>query len=190
MAAEYFMTEVVDSRTAGPAQGFVALAAARAAAAGAELPFVLEAIREAQEQVGFIGVLDTVKFLVEGGRVTHLNRWLGSALRLYPILYIHQGQIRLLGMARAKGKAVERMLTWVKENLPPEGLSIAIAHTDAFAEAEALKEQILTHFHPVEYFITELTPVIGAHAGPGLLGIAWWKHTPAEKEEDDVETEL
>ncbi len=189
MAAEYFMTEVVDSRTAGPAQGFVALAAARAAAAGAELPMVVEAIHEAQEQVGFIGVLDTVKFLVEGGRVTHLNRLLGSALRLYPILYIHQGQIRLLGMARAKGKAIERMLTWVKENLPREGLSIAIAHTDALAEAEALKEQILAHFHPREYFITELTPVIGAHAGPGLLGIAWWSHTPAERKENDVQTE-
>lgn len=190
MAAEYFQAEIVDSRTAGPAQGFVALAAVRATASGADLPQVLEAIQQAQERVGFIGVLDTVKFLVEGGRVAHLNRWLGSALRLYPILYIHQGQIRLLGMARTKGKAIERMLAWLKDNLHPEGLSIAIAHTDAFEEAEALKEQILAQFRPMEYFVTELTPVIGAHAGPGLLGVAWWIHAPGRRKEKDVKAEI
>jgi DegV family protein with EDD domain len=176
MAADHFLAEVVDSRTAGPAQGFVALAAARAVASGADLKTILEVIQEAQKNVGFVGALDTVKFLIEGGRVAHLHRWLQSALRLYPLLYIHQGQIRLIGMARTKAKAVERMLAWLRENLPSEGLSLAVAHTDAFEEATALEKRLLSLFHPDEHFLTELTPVIGAHAGPGLLGVAWWAH--------------
>ncbi len=174
MAAEHFLAEVVDSRTAGPAQGFVALAAARAVASGANLQTVLEVIQEAQKNVGFVGVLDTVKLLIEGGRVAHLHHWLQSALRLYPLLYIHQGQIRLIGMARTKAKAIERMIAWLRENLPGEGLSLAVAHTDAFEEAAALEKQLLSLFQPDEHFVTELTPVIGAHAGPGLLGVGWW----------------
>lgn len=178
MVADKFLVEVVDSRTAGPAQGFIALAAARAVAAGADLQVVLEVVKEAQKNVGFVGALDTVKLLVEGGRVAHLNRWLKSALRLYPILYIHQGQIRLIGMARTKAKAVERMIDWLRENIPAEGLSLAVAHTDAFEEAAALEARLLSLFHPDEHFVTELTPVIGAHAGPGLLGVGWWLHPP------------
>lgn len=183
MTAEHFLAEVVDSRTAGPAQGFIALAAARAVAAGADLQTVLEIVQETQKNVGFVGALDTVKLLIEGGRVAHLNRWLKSALRLYPILYIHEGQIRLIGMARTKAKAVERMLDWLREKLPPEGFSLAVAHTDAFEEAAALEKRLLSLFHPEEHFLTELTPVIGAHAGPGLLGVGWWLHPhPVQKE--------
>ncbi|MEW6716739.1 MAG: glycerol-3-phosphate acyltransferase [Chloroflexota bacterium] len=182
MAAGAFLAEVVDSRTAGPAQGFIALAAARAVAAGADLQTVLEVVQETQKNVGFVGALDTVKFLIEGGRVAHLNRWLKSALHLYPILYIHQGQIRLIGMARIKAKALERMVAWLSEKLPKEGISLAIAHTDAFEEATTLEKRLLGSFHPDEHFVTELTPVIGAHAGPGLLGVAWWLHPLAEQE--------
>ncbi len=178
MVADKFPVEVVDSRTAGPAQGFIALAAARAVAAGADLQAVLKVVQETQKNVGFVGALDTVKLLIEGGRVAHLNRWLKSALRLYPILYIHQGQIRLIGMARTKAKAVERMIDWLRENVPAEGLSLAVAHTDAFEEAAALEKRLLSLFHPDEHFVTELTPVIGAHAGPGLLGVGWWLHPP------------
>jgi len=183
MASDQFLAEIVDSRTAGPAQGFVALAAARAVALGADLKTILEVIQEAQKNVGFVGVPDTVKFLIEGGRVTHLNRWLQSALRLYPLLHIHQGQIRLIGMARTKAKAIGRMLAWLRENLPSERLSLAVAHTDAFEEATALEKRLLSLFQPNEHFVTELTPVIGAHAGPGLLGVAWWVHArPGQNE--------
>jgi len=180
MIAGAFLAEVIDSRTAGPAQGFVALAAARAVASGADLKAVLASVREARENVGFVGMLDTAKFLIEGGRVVHLNRWLQSALRLYPILYIHEGQIRLIGLARTKAKALERMIAWLSENVPAEGLSLAVAHTDAFEEAAALEKRLLALFRPREHFLTELTPAIGAHAGPGLLGVAWWVH-PHEK---------
>lgn len=176
MVKNTFRAEIIDSRVAGPAQGFLALAAARAAASGAGLAAVVKAVESTQKGVGFVGVLDTVKFLVEGGRVAEAHRWVQSALHTYPVLYIHQGQIRLIGMARTKSKAVERMIKWLSDTLPHEGLSLAIAHTDAFQEAAELEKKLLALFHPDEHFVTELTPVIGAHAGPGLLGVAWQIH--------------
>lgn len=175
MVGEAFPVHVVDSHVAGPAQGFVALALARMARSGCSLPFLLKAVEEIRQQVGFIGVLDTLKFLAEGGRVAEARQWLKAALRLFPVLTIMQGRIRLLAMARTKAKAVEQMGRWLKNSLPSSKLALAFCHTDAFEEVQALAQELLTHFRPTEWFITELTPVIGAHAGPGLLGVAWWK---------------
>jgi acyl-phosphate glycerol 3-phosphate acyltransferase len=186
MDSNPLQVEVVDSRTAGPAQGFIAVAAARAASSGADMTAVLESIRMTQKDVGFVGVLDTVKYLVEGGRGAELHQWLDSALRVYPILYIHEGRINLVGAARTKSKAVERMLHWLKDKLPAESLSLAIVHTDAFQEAEDLKEKLMSHFRPDEHFVAELTPVIGAHAGPGLVGVAWWIHPPPMQQEENL----
>ncbi len=176
MASGKFRAEVVDSRVAGPAQGFIALAAARSANSGAGIEAVLNTVQSTQKDVGLVGVLDTVKFLIEGGRVAELHRWLQSALHTYPVLYLHQGQIRLIGMARTKSKAIDRMIKWLSDTLPRQGLSLAIAHTDAFEEATELEKKLLELFQPDEHFITELTPVIGAHTGPGLLGVAWQIH--------------
>lgn len=174
MVAERFAVHVVDSRVAGPAEGFVALAVARMVSAGHDLNSVLQAVEKIQKAVGFVGVLDTLKFLVEGGRVAQAQQWVKSALRLYPVLYIAHGQIRLIGMARTKGKAVERMVRWLEETLPKEKVALAFCHTDAAEEAAELAQRLTEVFRPRESFITELTPVIGAHTGPGLLGVAWW----------------
>ncbi len=174
MVAERFPVHVVDSRVAGPAEGFVALAVARLAAAGQDLGSLLQAVEKVQKAVGFVGVLDTLKFLVEGGRVAQAQQWVKSALRLYPVLYIAHGQIRLIGMARTKSKAVERMVHWLEDILPKEKVALAFCHTDAAEEAAALAQRLREIFHPSESYITELTPVIGAHTGPGVLGVAWW----------------
>ena len=174
MASNQFVVQVIDSRVAGPAQGFVALAAARAAASNAELEAVLQVIQATQENVGLVVVLDTLKFLAEGGRVAEARQWIKSALRVYPILCIIRGQIRLIGMARTKARAIERMIQWLRTTLKKSKVALAFCHTDAFVEAAALEKRLTAMFHPVESFVTELTPVIGAHTGPGVVGVAWW----------------
>lgn len=174
MIADRFVVQAIDSRVAGPAQGFVALAAARAAASHAELDAILQATQSAMENVGFVVVLDTLKFLAEGGRVSEARKWIKSALRVYPILSIIRGQIRLVGMARTKSRAVEQMVRWLGTVLNKNKVALAFCHTDAFEEAAALEERLTAMFRPVESFVTELTPVIGAHTGPGVVGVAWW----------------
>jgi len=174
LVKEDFPVEVIDSRTAGPAQGFVALAAARAIKTGADMKTVLDVIQETKKNVGFIGALNTVRLLIEGGRVANIHHFLQSAFHFYPTLYIHEGQIQLISITRTKNKSMDRMISWLKENVPTTGIAIAIAHTDNPQEAAELEKKLLENFQPTELFTTELSPVIGAHAGPGLLGIAWW----------------
>ena len=178
-----FAVHVVDSRVAGPAEGFLAIAAARLIRAGATAEVIVQALEKIQKDVGFIGVLDTSKFLIEGGRVSEARQWIKSTLRLYPALYITHGQIRLIGMARTKSKALERMLYWLDKSLPNEGVALAFCHTDAPQEASAFMERVTAIIHPTESFMTELTPVIGAHSGPGLVGVAWWVQTNPELRE-------
>jgi acyl-phosphate glycerol 3-phosphate acyltransferase len=174
MGTDHFKVQVIDSHVAGPAQGFVALEAARAAASYTKLEAILPAVHSVMENVGFVAVLDTLKFLAEGGRVAEASQWIKSALRIYPILSIVRGRIRLVGMARTKSKAIEQMVHWLKSTLKNEKVALAFCHTDAFEEAAALEERLTAMFHPTESFVTELTPVIGAHTGPGLVGVAWW----------------
>ncbi len=174
MMGESFPVHVVDSHVAGPAQGFVALALARMAKRGVPFAVMLDAVEKIRQRVGFVGVLTTLKFLAEGGRVVETQRWVKSALHIYPILTIVQGRIRLIGMARTKSRAVQRMIHWLRNVLSAGKVVLAFCHTDAPKEIQELAQDLVALFRPTEWFLTELTPVIGAHAGPGLLGVAWW----------------
>lgn len=165
---------VVDSRVAGPAEGFVAIAAARLAAAGLPLEDILETLAAARENFGLVVVLDTLKFLAEGGRVLEARQWIKTALHLYPVLCIVNGKIRLLGMARTKAKAIQRMVNWLESTLANKNVALAFCHTDTPEAAATLAAKMTASFQPTESFIAELTPVIGAHTGPGLVGVAWW----------------
>jgi len=180
MLTDRFAVQIVDSRVAGPAQGFVALAVTRLAQTGASLNTILQSVDVVQQKVGFVGVLDTLKFLVEGGRVAEARQWIESALRLYPVISLSLGHIRVVGMARTKPKAIERMVKWLESTLPKENLAMAFCHTDALEEAATLEKRLKAIFRLNESFITELTPVIGAHTGPGLVGVAWWIQSNVE----------
>lgn len=180
MNTDSFSVQVIDSRVAGPAQGFVALAAAGLAANGANLDDIVRAIEIIRHNTGFIGVLDTLKFLIEGGRVYEARQWIKTALRLFPVISLISGQIRVIGMARTKTKAVNRMVNYLVGNLPKENLAMAICHTDAFEEAAALEKRLQAIFDLSQSFVTELTPVIGAHTGAGFLGVAWWIQSNVE----------
>lgn len=73
------------------------------------------------------------------------------------------------------------MVKWLENNLPKEEVALASLHTDAFNEASEIKDRVDLLFEPRESYIIELSQVIGAHAGPGLIGVAWWKYPTARK---------
>jgi DegV family protein with EDD domain len=174
MISENLPVQVIDSRVAGPAEGFVAIAAARLAASGLGLDTITDALGKVLKDVGFVVVLDTVKFLAESGRVLEAREWVKSVTRIYPVLCIINGQIRVLGLARIKSKAIQRMVNWLESSVSNKKVAMAFCHTDALSEATELAEKMQAICRPTESFITELTPVIGAHTGPGLVGVGWW----------------
>ncbi|KPL75317.1 glycerol-3-phosphate acyltransferase [Bellilinea caldifistulae] len=171
--AEQLKVEVVDCGVAGPAQGLMAILAARLARQGASLEKIKTALNEARQQVGMIGVLDTLSFVEHSGRVNAIRPLLNAALRVYPILTLRDGQIRLEGMERTRRKAIERMVTWLEKNLKAKGSVLICFHADDAACAEQMAQILQDKLNPTELYITEMTPVIGAHAGPGLVGVAW-----------------
>jgi DegV family protein with EDD domain len=129
-------------------------------------------------RINVIFVVDTLKYLHMGGRIGGASAMLGTALKIKPLLHLYEGQVNPLERVRSKCKATERMLEIMAQRLQgddSEGvLHAAVAHADREDEALELKEQVLSRFQPDEFYLSELTPAIGTHAGPGTLGLGWY----------------
>ena len=166
--------EVVDSGTIAMAQGFVVLAAARAAAAGASLAEVMERARSAIPKVDLIAALETLEYAVRGGRLAWAARMVGNMLQVKPLVRVANNDVGLFGQARSRAKAIRQLLDTLARRVGDASVHIAILHTGAVEEAQRLKEEILARFRCVEVYIEPVTPVLGVHAGPGALGLAYY----------------
>jgi DegV family protein with EDD domain len=170
--------EVIDSRSASLGLGFVVLAAVRAAEQGRGFAEVVAAAEDLIPRINVIFVVDTLKYLHMGGRIGGASAMLGTALKIKPLLHLRDGQVDPLERVRSKCRATERMLEIMAQRLEAEdskgSLHAAVAHADRADEALELQEQVLSRFHPAEFYVSELTPAIGTHAGPGTLGLGWY----------------
>jgi DegV family protein with EDD domain len=165
---------VVDSRLATMAQGFVVLEAARAAAAGADLDAVVARAKQMSTRVQFFAVLDTLEYLYRGGRIGGAAALAGAALQIKPILSMVDGQVLPYAKPRTRRKAIRCMLQAVEESVGDRPVHAAVLQAAAEDEAEELRQQMAEAFDCVELYVTEFTPVMGAHTGPGVLGIAFF----------------
>jgi DegV family protein with EDD domain len=166
--------ELVDSLSSAMELGFVALAAARAAQAGAALAEAAETARRAIDCTGVIFVVDTLEFLHRGGRIGGAKRFLGTALNLKPLLTVADGKVEALESVRTKGKAVDRMLDLIEARIGKKRpLRLSPLHAAAPEEGQALMKMAKTRFQPDECILSEVSPAIGTHVGPGTIGIAY-----------------
>ncbi len=165
--------EVVDSGTIAMAQGFVVLAAARAAA-GASLAEVVERARSVIPKVDLVAALETLEYAVRGGRLAWAARMVGGLLQVKPLVRVRDNDVSLFGQARSRAKAIRQLLDTLAQRVGDASVHIAILHTGAVEEAQRLKEEILARFRCVEVYIEPVTPVLGVHAGPGALGLAYY----------------
>jgi DegV family protein with EDD domain len=156
------------------AQGFVVLAAARAAEAGGTLDQVRQAAETMIERVHLLAVQDRLDYLARSGRVPNVIALVGSALRIVPIFAIRRGEVSVVGQARSKPRAMQVMLDQMAARTGHRPVHAAVFHADVLDEAEELRGEIAVHFDCLEIFVTEFTPVMGAHTGPGLLGVAFY----------------
>ncbi len=167
--------ELVDSQAASMQLGFTVLAAARAAAEGAGLEEVASAARALVGKTHVYFMVDTLEYLHRGGRIGAAAKIFGSALNLKPILEIRDGIVTPLARVRTRRKALGTLINLVQEQLSEgDRVHMAVLHVAAAAEAASLREQLEAHFHPVEMIESECGPVIGTHAGPGTLGVAFY----------------
>lgn len=169
------LVEVLDSQLATISQGFVAIAAARAAAAGKPLSEVRRAAKEAKQRVGFAATLETLEYLARGGRIGKAAFMLGNLIKIKPILTIEDGEVMPVSRVRGENHALQAIVDYVTQRV--EGnrlLHLAIMEADAPEQAARLQELALQQLQPTEIFHTEFTPVMGVHTGPGLIGLSYY----------------
>ncbi len=165
---------LVDSNTTAMAMGFQALTAARAAADGASLPDCVALAERSRDHTGVFFVVDTLEFLHRGGRIGGAQRFLGSALNLKPILAVQDGRVEAVERVRTKGKAVDRMLELVKEQVGDrKPVRMATLHANAAQEAREILARAGQILEITESVFSEVSPVVGTHAGPGTVGLAF-----------------
>ena len=165
---------VVDSGTAAMGQGFAVLEAARAAAAGASLDSVVARAQAVDARVQVVFTLDTFKYLQRGGRIGGAAALLGTVLQIKPELHLAQGRVEVLARPRTKPRALRYILTRMADHVGEGNPHVAVFHADVPDEAEALRRTVAEQFECAELFVTEFTPVMGAHTGPGLIGLAYY----------------
>ena len=173
LAAEGTDTVVVtvyDSGQLTLGTGLQVVAAAQAAAEGRTVEEILRMLEELGPRIHVFAVLDTLEFMRRSGRLSRFQYGLGSLLQVKVIIMMHDGEVSI-ERVRTRKRAVERMIALVRELLPLEEL--AVVHTHSPSQAAALREQAAALFpgNQVPLF-AEVTPVIGAHIGPGAVGFA------------------
>jgi DegV family protein with EDD domain len=162
--------EVLDSRTVCGGTGLELLAAAARARAGGTLAQVTAHAQAARESLRIWFALDTLEYLRRGGRVGGAQAWLGGALKIKPILSL-ASQIEPVERVRTWGRAFERMVQYMR-TLHEDGADAwVVQHIQAPGEAQKLVERGREVFGCEPRFVSELGPVIGAHAGPGMIGV-------------------
>jgi DegV family protein with EDD domain len=166
--------EVIDSETVTATEGFVALAAARAAEKGKSLPEVIEAAEEVKKKVALVAFLDTIRHVYRTGRIPKMAALAGSVLSIKPILTVKEGVVRFMGVVRSHERGIKQMLKKMREMVGKNPVHVAVLHAFAQEEGEKLKERVAEEFDCVELWLTGLSPVMGYATGTGTLGLAYY----------------
>jgi DegV family protein with EDD domain len=158
---------VVDSGWAVMAQGFIVIEAAKAAQAGASLQEVLESIEHNSKRVGIKAAFDTLEYLRRGGRIGKAQAFLGSTLKINPIVTLRNGLVEPAERARSRNKAIDLLYNFVAGYKKIEGLAVEAAACPE--DADRLVEKLGAIYPKDKIIRSRTTPVIGTHTGPGLL---------------------
>lgn len=166
--------EIIDSRTTAMAMGYQVLMTARGRDKGMSYEECVAVARSASSHVGVVFAVDTLEFLHRGGRIGGASRFLGTALNIKPILEVVDGKVEAIERVRTRKKSLQRVLELLEDRIGErEPVRLATLHANAPDEAKELLEMAKERFSAIEVIFTEVTPVIGTHAGPGTVGLAF-----------------
>lgn len=166
--------EIIDSFSTAMAMGFQVLTVARALVDGADLRESLEMARQAREKTGVVFAVDTLEFLHRGGRIGGGTRFLGTALSIKPILEVREGAVEGIEKVRTRAKSLNRLVELIEERIGGKTpVRLATLHANAPDEAKELLKIAEQKIGAIESVFTEVSPVVGTHAGPGTIGLAY-----------------
>ncbi len=166
--------DVVDSRSTTMGLGFMALAAAQAVANGADYKAAAAVARALIPKMRVVFVVDTLEFLHRGGRIGGASRYIGTMLSIKPILHLSEGKIEPLDRVRTKNKAVAHMLQIMAQETGGKKTHAAVVHASAPDEASQIFARVQGQMAPASLYLTEISPVIGTHTGPGAVAVVYY----------------
>jgi DegV family protein with EDD domain len=161
---------VLDSTSACGAFGLLVLAAVRHAASGADADAVVDHVHRTRADTKMWFAVDTLEYLKRGGRIGGVSAWVGSTLKIKPILTV-ESEITPVERVRTSARAFERMVDYARQRHASGADAWVVQHIQSPDQAELLVERCREIFGRAPVFVSEVGPVIGAHTGPGLLGV-------------------
>jgi DegV family protein with EDD domain len=167
--------EVIDTLNVALCQGWIAIEAAREALAGISLEGILQKIQSMIPITRMIQTADTLKYLYMGGRIGKATQLVGSMLSLKPLISMKDGEIVTLGVARGFNNAYEKIVANIQNALvETKKIKVAYMHAGALEHIEKLKFMVESRIEVVESFISELSPALMVHTGPGTTGLCYY----------------
>jgi len=168
--------EVIDSRSLAGGISLIATAVGRQRRAGGSFQDGVALAKRMAGKIPILAVADTLEYLKRSGRVSGAQALFGSMLQVKPILEVADGKVHPIDRVRTRDKAVARMKEIISERVP-EGtrLHACTLHTNDPERARGVAEWVQERFHCVEHWTAEAGPVIGARAGPGVVGLCWYR---------------
>ncbi len=165
--------KVMDSRTATVAEGFIALAAAKAAEENKSFAEVIQAAEVMRDKVSALVLMDTLSHVYRSGRIPKIAAQVGTMLNLKSLLSISSG-VNFIGVARSREKGIEMLLRKTREKVGKKPLYIAVLNAYAPEDAEKLRQRVSSEFNCREIRISEFSPIMGYACGTGTLGLAFY----------------
>ena len=167
--------ETVDSKHGSMGLGLIAVQASRVAKNGGNVDDVLSSISQSIDSVKFFVLLDTLEYLQKGGRIGKARAFMGNLLKLKPILSTRDGEVFPFERARSRIKGIDRIFSLVEENLPLSDLAVFYSTTQS--EAEDFADRLSQFIPSGDIIMSQIGPVVGTHAGPGVIGVAFNSQT-------------
>ena len=162
--------EIVDSRFSSIGLALVVMTAARLAQAGDSLRNIFEEVQRAIGQTSMLGIFDTMKYMVLGGRVGKATASIGKMFNIKPLLTFQNGEIIRAGLVRRNISGIDRLYEFVASS--PSIQDLAIAHSDVPDQASQLKTRLGSIFPEENIYVTQISAALGVHSGPGALAVA------------------
>ena len=169
---------LLDSQAAAGSQALSALEAWRVAQEGATLARAEMRATRVIERVRLLAFVDTLRYLRRSGRVPLAAHIGASLMMIKPLFQLRHSEITTLARPRTRRTAIRRMLELMRDEAGSGAVHAAVMHADAVEDAEDIRQTIAKNYDCAELYVSEFTPAMGAHIGPGLLGIAFWSETP------------
>jgi DegV family protein with EDD domain len=167
--------EVIDTLQVAMSQGWVAIEAARAAMRGLDIESVCRRAREVARRGMMIQTADTLRYLHMGGRIGKAQHLLGSLLSIRPLIGMKDGEIVALGTARSRSKAYHRIVDLMHQRVGERAaIKVAFTHVAAREQLARLQALVTERFDCIEVIVSDLSPALAVHSGPGTVGVSFF----------------